>query len=143
MQVSVTNSDGLKRTLRVVIDQGELDQRFTTRLDEVKNNIQLKGFRRGKVPRDGAALIAVLGDPMLGMTFAERYVVEELIGKDNELFGTKSRRFFRMDIIEDSLPQTDLIFCRDCLVHLSHGQAIRVLRNFKRSGARLFDPFKV
>ena len=63
-------------------------------------------------------------------------VVEELIAKDNELFGTKSRRFFRMDIIEDSLPQTDLIFCRDCLVHLSHGQAIRVLRNFKRSGAR-------
>ena len=50
MQVSVTNSDGLKRTLRVVIEQGELDKRFTTRLDEVKNTIQLKGFRRGKVP---------------------------------------------------------------------------------------------
>lgn len=63
-------------------------------------------------------------------------VVEELVAKDNEFFGTKSRRFVRMDIIEDSLPQTDLIFCRDCLVHLSHGQAIRILRNFKRSGAR-------
>ena len=50
MQVSVTTSDGLKRTLRVVIEQGELDKRFTTRLDEVKNTIQLKGFRRGKVP---------------------------------------------------------------------------------------------
>lgn len=50
MQVSVTNSDGLKRTLRVVIEQGELDKRFTTRLDQVKDSIQLKGFRRGKVP---------------------------------------------------------------------------------------------
>ena len=50
MQVSVTNSDGLKRTLRVVIEQGELGKRFSTRLDEVKNTIQIKGFRRGKVP---------------------------------------------------------------------------------------------
>jgi trigger factor len=50
MQVSVTNSDGLKRTLRVVIEQSELDKRFTTRLDQVKDSIQLKGFRRGKVP---------------------------------------------------------------------------------------------
>ena len=50
MQVSVTNSEGLKRTLRVVVDQGELGRRFSTRLDSVKDNIQLKGFRRGKVP---------------------------------------------------------------------------------------------
>jgi trigger factor len=50
MQVSVTNSEGLKRALRVVIDQGELGQRFASRVDEVKNTIQLKGFRRGKVP---------------------------------------------------------------------------------------------
>lgn len=50
MEVSVTNSEGLKRTLRVVIAKGELGDRFTSRLGEVKDNIQLKGFRRGKVP---------------------------------------------------------------------------------------------
>lgn len=50
MQVSVTSSEGLKRTLKVVIDQGELGERFNSRLDEVKGTIQLKGFRRGKVP---------------------------------------------------------------------------------------------
>jgi len=50
MQVSVTSSEGLKRTLKVVIDQGELGERFNSRLDEVKDTIQLKGFRRGKVP---------------------------------------------------------------------------------------------
>ena len=50
MQVSVTSSEGLKRTLKIVIDQGELGRRFTTRVDEVKDTIQLKGFRRGKVP---------------------------------------------------------------------------------------------
>jgi len=50
MQVSVTSAEGLKRTLKVVIGQGELGERFTSRLDEVKGTIQLKGFRRGKVP---------------------------------------------------------------------------------------------
>lgn len=50
MQVSVTSAEGLKRTLKVVIGQGELGERFTTRLGEVKDSIQLKGFRRGKVP---------------------------------------------------------------------------------------------
>ena len=50
MQVSVTSEEGLKRTLKVIIGQGELGERFTSRLDEVKGSIQLKGFRRGKVP---------------------------------------------------------------------------------------------
>ena len=50
MQVTETSSDGLKRELKVTIPQGELTQRFTTRLDEVKDTIQLKGFRKGKVP---------------------------------------------------------------------------------------------
>lgn len=50
MQVTETSTDGLKRTLKVVVGAGELSERFTTRLDEVKDTIQLKGFRRGKVP---------------------------------------------------------------------------------------------
>ena len=50
MDVSVTNNEGLARTIKVVIGQGELGQRYASRLDEVKDTIQLKGFRRGKVP---------------------------------------------------------------------------------------------
>jgi len=50
MQVSETSSTGLKRELKVVIGQGELNQRFSTRLDEFKDQVQLKGFRKGKVP---------------------------------------------------------------------------------------------
>ncbi len=50
MDVSVTNSEGLARTIKVVIGQSELGQRFASRVDEVKDTIQLKGFRRGKVP---------------------------------------------------------------------------------------------
>jgi trigger factor len=50
MQVTETSTEGLKRTLKVVVGAGELSERFTTRLDEVKDTIQIKGFRRGKVP---------------------------------------------------------------------------------------------
>ncbi|MEZ5851492.1 MAG: trigger factor [Hyphomicrobiaceae bacterium] len=50
MEVSVTNSDGLARKLQVVVAQGELNQRFDARLAEASKTIQLKGFRRGKVP---------------------------------------------------------------------------------------------
>ena len=50
MQVTETARDGLKRTLKVVVDQAELSQRFSVRLDELKDRVQLKGFRKGKVP---------------------------------------------------------------------------------------------
>jgi trigger factor len=50
MQVTETLADGLKRELKVVIDQGELGERFAARLGEVKDTVQLKGFRKGKVP---------------------------------------------------------------------------------------------
>jgi trigger factor len=50
MQVTETLSEGLKRELKVVVGASELSQRFTSRLDEVKNQVQLKGFRKGKVP---------------------------------------------------------------------------------------------
>jgi len=50
MQITEVNSDGLKRELKVVVGQDELGQRFDRRLDEIKDRVQIKGFRRGKVP---------------------------------------------------------------------------------------------
>jgi trigger factor len=50
MQVNLENSEGLKRQLKVVIPASDLGQRFTARLDEVKDQVQIKGFRKGKVP---------------------------------------------------------------------------------------------
>lgn len=50
MQVTETSSEGLKRKLKVVVDQAELGERFSARVDEVKDKVQLKGFRKGKVP---------------------------------------------------------------------------------------------
>ncbi len=50
MQVTETVRDGLKRTLTVVVNQQELGERFSVRLDELKDRVQIKGFRKGKVP---------------------------------------------------------------------------------------------
>jgi trigger factor len=50
MQVTESVAAGLKRELKIVVGQGELGERFNSRLNSVKDNIQLKGFRKGKVP---------------------------------------------------------------------------------------------
>lgn len=50
MQVTETGRDGLKRTLKVVVAKSELDERFAGRLDEIKDRVEIKGFRKGKVP---------------------------------------------------------------------------------------------
>ncbi len=50
MQITETSSEGLKRKLKVVVGAAELEQRFSARLGELKDRVQLKGFRKGKVP---------------------------------------------------------------------------------------------
>jgi hypothetical protein len=45
-------------------------------------------------------------------------------------------RFWVSDITSEVLPQTDLILCRDCLVHMTAQMALETLRNFVTSGSR-------
>lgn len=51
MQITETNTDGLKREIKVVLGASELSERCDQRLDEMKDQVQLKGFRKGKVPK--------------------------------------------------------------------------------------------
>lgn len=50
MQVTETSSEGLKRELQVVVAASELDSRLTEKLDQIKGTVEIKGFRKGKVP---------------------------------------------------------------------------------------------
>jgi len=50
MQVTETLSEGLKRELKIVIPATELDKQLNDRLETLKNEVQIKGFRPGKVP---------------------------------------------------------------------------------------------
>lgn len=50
MQITDSTSDGLKRTMKIVVTAAEIGARFDKQLDELKDRVQLKGFRKGKVP---------------------------------------------------------------------------------------------
>jgi trigger factor len=50
MQVTETLNDGLKRELKIIVGADELGGKLDERLVELKNQVQLKGFRPGKVP---------------------------------------------------------------------------------------------
>jgi trigger factor len=50
MEVTETLSDGLKREFQVQVPAADLAARVTERLGELKDRIQMRGFRPGKVP---------------------------------------------------------------------------------------------
>ncbi len=62
-------------------------------------------------------------------------IVSELVIKNNSEFKSENREFISMNIVGDSLPKADVIFSRDCLVHLSNEMVRKAILNFKRSGS--------
>ena len=50
MQVTETNSEGLKRAFKVQLEAREIDEKLTGRLQELGENVKVPGFRPGKVP---------------------------------------------------------------------------------------------
>lgn len=63
-------------------------------------------------------------------------VVPRLIERNRRLYGGEGREFVLADITRDPLPGTDVILCRDCLIHLSLEDARAAIANFKRSRSR-------
>ena len=52
MKVNVTSSKGLESKLSVIVTKKEIQEKIDKKLDEVKDTINLKGFRPGKAPRE-------------------------------------------------------------------------------------------
>ena len=50
MKVQVQSKKGLKTTLSIIVDKAEIKKKLDDRLLELRNEIDLKGFRKGKVP---------------------------------------------------------------------------------------------
>ncbi len=50
MKVQVQSKKGLKTTLSIIVDKAEIKKKLDARLLELQNQIDLKGFRKGKVP---------------------------------------------------------------------------------------------
>lgn len=58
-------------------------------------------------------------------------IVEFMIHENQEKF--PGVEFTCVDITTDALPDVDLMFCRDCLIHLSHHDIRRFFENFVKS----------
>lgn len=65
-------------------------------------------------------------------------IVEELIEINNKKYKNSNINFLKLDIIKDKLPNVDLIFSRDCLVHLDNNEIISTLKNIKKNGSNYF-----
>ncbi|MBI5086053.1 MAG: class I SAM-dependent methyltransferase [Acidobacteria bacterium] len=69
---------------------------------------------------------------MTGIHYVGGDIVEALVEENRAKY---AREFLRLDLCADALPQTDVVFCRDCLVHLSFANIVRAVANLKRSGS--------
>lgn len=50
MQITETVSEGLRREYKIVVGAADLDAKLTGRIEEMKGQVHLKGFRPGKAP---------------------------------------------------------------------------------------------
>ena len=69
MQVTQTLNEGLKRAYHITITGAELDEKVNAKLEEARPEIEMKGFRKGKVPM--ALLKKQFGQRMLGEVMQE------------------------------------------------------------------------
>ena len=64
MQVTETLKDGLKREYEIIVTAAELDTKVNEKLAEARPEVEMKGFRKGKVPM--ALLKKQFGPRILG-----------------------------------------------------------------------------
>ncbi|MEO0486000.1 MAG: trigger factor [Pseudomonadota bacterium] len=69
MQVTETLNEGLKRGYKISLPASELDDKVTEKLKEAQPDVEMKGFRKGKVPL--ALLKKQFGDRVLGEALQE------------------------------------------------------------------------
>lgn len=72
--------------------------------------------------------------PLKGVDYTGGDIVSYLV-EENRRYERPGVRFKCIDLTCDSLPQVDLVFVRDCLVHLSDEDIHRALRNIVASGS--------
>ncbi|HVY02800.1 MAG TPA: trigger factor, partial [Caulobacterales bacterium] len=76
MECTITDSDALSRTFRVVIPAAQLQAQLNAKIEEVRPRVNLKGFRPGNVP--ASHIKKIYGDGML------REIIDEEVQKSTE-----------------------------------------------------------
>ena len=71
MKITIENIKGLKKDIRIFIDRKTMNSHMDEKYEEIKNTVNLKGFRPGKVPKEvlkrqfGKALFGEVLDKVL------------------------------------------------------------------------------
>lgn len=63
-------------------------------------------------------------------------IVDDLINENTKEYANERRQFKIIDVTKDPLPKSDLVFCRDCLVHLSYLDIEKAILNIKNSNSK-------
>ena len=63
-------------------------------------------------------------------------IVSEITDNNNKFYGSANINFYNLDLLNDKLPYAELIFCRDCLVHLSFDDIFIALNNIKETNSK-------
>jgi trigger factor len=105
MEITETLSDGLKREFQVQVPAADLEARVSERLGELKDRVQLRGFRPGKVPV--AHLKKIYGKAVMAETIEA--VIRELNAKIVSDRGLKLAMEPKVTIPEDETEVAKII----------------------------------
>lgn len=71
----------------------------------------------------------------------ERYygadIVLSLVKQNQIAFGERGE-FQQLDLLRDPLPSVDILFCRDCLIHLSFREIQLAIKNVRKAAPKYF-----
>ena len=76
---------------------------------------------------------SVLSDDI---TYIGGDIVNNIILENNNKYQSDNRSFKHIDLLTSTLPTTEAIFCRDCLVHFSYADIKRAINNITASKAK-------
>jgi SAM-dependent methyltransferase len=73
---------------------------------------------------------------LTGIDYIGGDIVEPIIDANRARYESADRKFMRVDLTSGPLPDADVIFCRDCLVHFSFDNIMAAFRTMRDSQAR-------
>jgi len=71
-----------------------------------------------------------------GINYIGGDIVDDIVELNNLNYLSNTVKFKVIDIVNDPLPKSDLIFVRDCFVHLKDDDIILALKNIVKSGSK-------
>jgi hypothetical protein len=71
---------------------------------------------------------------LTGIDYTGADIVDRIIYDNQNNYPKYS--FINLNLVSSRLPKTDLIFCRDCLVHLPYDDIYKAINNIKNSGSK-------